>query len=133
MARTISLILMVHPPVLWERIQPVTLGPDPHVLYSTAQPKANCDDTSHPTHHTYCSLLLGHHRTYVQLQCGLQLGAAKYLRPSSSIHVYCITITMHLLHDHTVPWGRWTRHGVESILTIPCPHMQRTHDHAATI
>ena len=34
-------------------------GPDPHVMYSTAQPKANCDDTSHPTHHTYCSLLLG--------------------------------------------------------------------------
>ena len=34
-------------------------GPDPHVLYSTAQPKANCDDTSHPTHHTYCPLLLG--------------------------------------------------------------------------
>ena len=34
-------------------------GPDPHVMYSTAQPKSNCDDTSHPTHHTYCSLLLG--------------------------------------------------------------------------
>ena len=34
-------------------------GPDSHVMYSTAQPKANCDDTSHPTHHTYCSLLLG--------------------------------------------------------------------------
>ena len=34
-------------------------GPDPHVLYSTAQPKANCDDTSHPTHYAYCSLLLG--------------------------------------------------------------------------
>ena len=31
-------------------------GPDPHVMYSTVQPKANCDDTSH---HTYCSLLLG--------------------------------------------------------------------------
>ena len=34
-------------------------GPDPHVMYSTAQPKANWDVYSHPTHHTYCSLLLG--------------------------------------------------------------------------
>ena len=33
-------------------------GPDPHVLYSTAQPKAKCDDTSHPSHHTYCPLFL---------------------------------------------------------------------------
>ena len=31
----------------------------PRLTYSTAQPKANSDDTSHPTHHTYCSLLLG--------------------------------------------------------------------------
>ena len=46
-------------PVLWERKAASVLGPDPHVLYCTAQPKANCHDTSYPTQDTYYSLFLG--------------------------------------------------------------------------
>ena len=96
-------------------------GPDPHVMYSTAQPKSNCDVTSHPTHHTYCSLLLG----TTCVQC---LYTVVY--KSNQVDRIYISITMGKVDGCRLWSPRLT--GGRVYPDYPCPHRELINVHVST-